>query len=418
MYLSTMDDWLAWIGTLHTTEIELGLERVREVARRLDVLQPSCPVVIVGGTNGKGSTVAALEALYSTMGYRVGSFTSPFLFTYNEQVRLNGVNASDEQFCAAFQQVKDALRGTTLTPFEFGTLAAMVMFKQQALDIWLLEVGLGGRLDAVNILDADLAVITSISLDHIEWLGDTRDKIGYEKAGIMRALRPAVCGDIDTPASIRDQADRLGTKLYCQGRDFGFAEREKEWSWWCDTVRYESLPLSRLALQNMSTALMAAHLLQDKLPVNREAIDKALSQVTVPGRIEVVAGSVTEIYDVAHNPGSVALLAQRLSLIPCQGKTYAVFSMLADKDMSSSVRSIQQHIDQWVVAPLQSKRAASLEKIIQTLDALAIKNVLAQRTIQEARQTAWQHAQPGDRIVIFGSFHTVAEAQQKGSKAC
>lgn len=416
MNLSTMDDWLAWIGKLHTTQIDLGLERVRRVAERLDLLKQNCPIVIIGGTNGKGSTVAALEALYRTMGYHVGSFTSPFLFAYNEQVRIDGSSVADAVLCKAFEQVKNALHDTTLTPFEFGTLAAMVVFQQQHLDVWLLEVGLGGRLDAVNILDADVAVITSISLDHIEWLGDTREKIGFEKAGIFRPNRPAVCGDWHTPLTVLETAAAFGTTLYCQGRDFGYEVGKDDWTWWFGTSRQSGLPLGHLATQNMATMLMTAQLLESKLPITRASIIKALQEVTVPGRVQVIPGPIAEIYDVSHNPASVELLAEQLSRIPCDGKTYAVFSMLADKDMLTSLEKIYERIDGWYIAPLKTKRAASLDKMIENFAKLQITNIHVSSTVRESLEQARQQAKVGDRIIIFGSFHTIAEANEKGSK--
>ncbi|TAK72851.1 MAG: bifunctional tetrahydrofolate synthase/dihydrofolate synthase [Gammaproteobacteria bacterium] len=403
MYFSTLSEWLDWISSVHSSEWELGLDRVKQVAIRLDVLTPNCPVIIVGGTNGKGSTVAGLEAIYRAAGYRVGAFTSPILFKHNEQVRIDGREARDEEFCQAFEKI-EAVRGEiTLTPFEFCTLAALLIFKQYPLDVWILEVGLGGRLDAVNILDADVAVVTSISIDHVDWLGSTREAIGREKAGIFRAGKPAVCGDSDPPSSLVG-----GAPFFCQGKEFHYQEKGEQWSWISSEVRYDDLPLSSLMLQNMSTVLMTVTLLQSRLPVNRTAIEEGLSTVTLVGRVQIVPGSVMEIYDVSHNPASMAWLAKRLREMPCEGKTRAVFSMLADKDMAESIQMISGVIDQWYMAPLSVKRAAGRERLEKAFEEARVEKVTVCSSIEEAYQMARKEAQPGDRVVVFGSFHTVS----------
>jgi dihydrofolate synthase / folylpolyglutamate synthase len=408
MHFSTLSEWLSWIDKVHINEIELGLERVRRVAERLSLLTPSCPVIIVGGTNGKGSTVSGLEAIYRAAGYQVGAFTTPVLWTYNEQVRLNGQVASDQAFCQAFEKIEKARGDIPLTFFEYGTLAALVLFEMHALDVWILEVGLGGRLDAVNIIDADVAVVTTISLDHVAWLGDTREAIGYEKAGIFRERKPAVCGDNEPPASISDYAKKIGTPLYCQERDFFYQEKTTTWSWTFNTLHYTDLPKSVLLTQNMSTVLMVITLLQPRLAVSREAINAGLSKVTLPGRLQIVEGEIMRVYDVSHNPASVAVLAKCLESIPCQGKTYAVFSMLGDKDITESIKLIKAHIDEWYVAPLPVKRGASLQTLKRAFEQAGVTDVHYFSTIQEADDVVKHKATPGDRIIAFGSFHTLA----------
>jgi len=410
MYFSTLSEWLAWIHSVHTTEWELGLDRVKQVADRLSVLSPSCPVIIVGGTNGKGSTVAALESIYRAAHYRTGVFTSPILFKHNEQVRIDGQEARDEEFCQAFEKIETARGKITLTPFEFCTLAALLIFKHYPLDVWIVEVGLGGRLDAVNILDADVAIVTSISIDHVDWLGPTRETIGFEKAGIFRPRKPAVCGDEKPPQSLLDHAATLKTSLFCQGQDFTYQEHKEEWSWVSPHVQYQHLPLNTLLTQNMSTALMAITLLQSRLPVSNEAIEKGLINAKLTGRIQIIPGSVIEIYDVAHNPAAVALLAKRLKEMPSEGKTLAVFSMLADKDIGESIRVIAPEIDHWYIAPLNGKRAAPAETLSQAFHSAGIPDVTLFTSVKEAYYYVKKEARRGDRIVVFGSFHTVAEA--------
>lgn len=306
MQLSTLSEWLSWIDQVHAKEIDLGLERVKEVAEKLNVSSPACPVIIVGGTNGKGSTVAGLEAIYLAANYRTGAFTSPFLFKPNEQVRINGEVVTDQALCAAFAEVEEARGETLLTQFEYFTLATLVIFKEHSLDVMILEVGLGGRLDSVNIIDASIAVVASIGIDHVSWLGATREQIGREKAGIFRPEYPVVCGDFDPPASILEAAADLGAPLYCQGREFDFNETISDWSWQSETAQYNALPLNILAVQNMSSVLMVITLLQSKLPVTEDAIKKGLSSVKLPGRIQILNGATTTIFDVSHNPAAIS----------------------------------------------------------------------------------------------------------------
>lgn len=403
-----MQEWLSWIASVHISDIALGLDRIRAVGQQLGVLSPSCPTIIVGGTNGKGSTVAGLEAIYLAAGYHVGAFTTPYLFQYNEQVRIDGQSVSDDLFCQAFAKIEDARGDIPLTMFEFGTLAALIIFQEAALDVWILEVGLGGRLDGVNIIDADVAMVTSIGIDHVEWLGDTREAIAFEKAGIFRKGMFAVCGDVDVPKTLSDHAEQIGAIFYTQGRDFNYQEDEKAWSWSFEDVYYSNLPPCLLALQNMSTVLMGITLLQKRLPVERAAIDQGLSSVRLPGRIQVIEGPVTTIFDVSHNPAAVAFLAKRLDRMAHQGKTYAVFSMLADKDISESIKGMKNKIDAWYVAPLGVKRGASEERLRAAFEAVKIDQVMMCASIKEAYEAAMMKAQVGDRVIIFGSFYTIA----------
>lgn len=408
MHLKSISEWLSWIKTLHPQAMDLSLERVAEIAKRLDLLKPHCPVITVAGTNGKGSCVAGFEAVYLAAGYRVGAFTSPYLFRYNEQVRLQGKEVEDAVFCKAFAKIAEVLKGITLTLFEFNTLAALEIFKQEKLDILILEVGLGGRWDAVNVVEAEVAVVTTIALDHTDKLGNTREAIAFEKAGIFRAGKSAICGDFQPPLTLRNYADEIKAPLFLQNEHFGFHQEIQQWYWWSKKNRLEHLPLPKLALQNMSTVLMAVELLQEKLPVSRSAVDQAFRQVKLPGRIQVIPGKVEIIFDVSHNPAAVERLANYLEKQLCQGKTLAVFSMLADKDILSSLRMIKERIDHWYSAPLITERGASLAVLSDCFHKADIENVTYYSTIDSAYHAALYAATTQDRIVVFGSFHTVS----------
>lgn len=391
MDLSTMADWLTYIDSIHFKEMDLGLERIKPIARKMGVDVFDCPVVTVGGTNGKGSTVATIESVYRAAGYNVGAFTSPILFRHHEQVRVNGENPSDNEFCHAFAKIEAARGELTVTPFEFHTLAALCIFKTHKLDVLILEVGLGGRLDATNIIDADVAVVTSIGIDHIDFLGDTREKIGFEKAGIFRKGKPAVCGDPNPPASLVAYAEEIGAKLYFTG----------------PPEKRAAIQSAQLAPQNIATALMAVSLLQERLPVTEEQINQGVRSASLIGRQEVIPGDIIEIHDVAHNVDSVKWLADKLDSMPCTGKTYAVFSMLGDKDIRGCLAIIKEKIDSWYVAPLNVKRGASMEILSANFQKEYIENVTLYSTISDAYQNAKSTACIGDRIIVFGSFHTL-----------
>lgn len=409
MHLSTLSAWLDWIGSVHQKEIDLGLDRIRKVAERLGLLTPGCAVITVGGTNGKGSVVAGLEAIYLAAGYRVGAFTSPILFVHNEEVRVNGTMADDTSFIRAFEKIESARADVSLTPFEYHTLAALVIFAESDLDVMLLEVGLGGRLDAVNILDADATVVASIGIDHVDWLGYTREAIAIEKAGIFRQGKPAVCGDDAPPVTLIHAAQETGAVFYQRGKDFHLQEFADSWSWQTEKLEYEHLPRNTLLTENMASVLMVVTLLQDRLPVQEDALRRGLQTVTLPGRIQIVHGPVLEIFDVSHNPAAAAVLAERLRTMPCTGKTVAVFSMLDDKDIDGTVAIMRPVIDTWYIAPLTCKRAASLDKLKNIFATAGITSVHTSASIAAAYQLARERASTGDRIIIFGSFYTVGE---------
>jgi len=400
--------WLDRIKNQHRVSIDLELERVKQVGRTLGLLKPRSPIIIVGGTNGKGSTVAALEAIYLAAGYKTGTFTSPYLYKFNELVRIQGIEASDEDFIHAFEKIEQARGDMTLTQFEFNTLAALDIFQQADLDIGILEVGLGGRLDAVNIIDADVAIVTSIAMDHADWLGNTREEIALEKVGIFRAGKPAVCGDFDPPVTLLEYTNDNQIPLFCQEEQFGFEQQSTAWSWWSQNQCEKNLPLPHLALQNMSTAMMAVELMQDKLPVKRAAMDNALTNVNLPGRIQVIAGDVTKIVDVSHNPAAAEFLANYLHHQTYPGKVRAVFSMLADKDIITTLLVMRDCIDEWYIAPLLVERGSSLSVLEYCFRAAKIQAVNSYNSIKQAYEAALHASQSGDCVVVFGSFYTVA----------
>ncbi len=412
MHFSTVSSWLEWINKIHPSTIDLSLERVKEVAKRLDLLTHSCTIVCVAGTNGKGSTVTALEAIYIAANYRVGIFTSPILFKHQEQVRINGKHPEEDVFCQAFAAIEIERQNITLTTFEFFTLAALWIFRKQPLDMIILEVGLGGRFDAVNMLDADLSIVTSIDMDHQEWLGKTRDAIAYEKAGIFREQKPAIYGDFSPPNRLIEYARKLPTPLFFQGQDFNFTENVNHWHWHYQDTHYFNLPYNGLMIQNMSVVLMAVTLLQSVLVVNETHIHQGLKKINLIGRVHIIPGEITHIYDVAHNPAAIAYLAKCLEKQFCAGKTSAIFSMLADKDMQESIRHIRDQMDAWYLAPLSTSRATNKEQLENIFSANNFNNFSLFENIAQAYQTALMQSQKNDRIIIFGSFHTVAEVSK------
>ena len=406
----SLPQWLHYLETLNPHKIVLGLERVAQAAAKLGLTQFACPVITVTGTNGKGSCVSLLESCFRAGNYRVGAYTSPHLFRFNERVRINGVDIDDQALCEAFTSVAAATENpeVTLTYFEFTTLAALWIFQQSRLDALILEVGLGGRLDAVNIVDADVAVITTIDIDHTDWLGNSRESIGREKAGILRAGRAAVCGDFHPPNSVIATARQLNAKLYCIGKDFHYEATTSDWCWQTDDCACTALPLPRLKLQNAATALMAIQLLQPKLPLSKNSIATGLRQASLPGRFQQVALPKPCIFDVAHNPQAAAWLAQQLENAPCQGKTLAVAGMLADKDIANTLGALRTQVDAWYVGSLPGPRGASQEVIANTLRALGVEKCYNYGLIAAAYQAAIQACGGLDRVVVFGSFVTVA----------
>jgi dihydrofolate synthase/folylpolyglutamate synthase len=411
-----LDDWLEWQQSLHPNAIDLGLERVSRVLARTGWRGPTRPVITVGGTNGKGSCVALLDALLRAGGYRVGTFTSPHLVDYRERICLDGAWVSEASLVAAFERIADALGGDSLTFFEFNTLAALLVFETWAPDAIVLEVGLGGRLDAVNVVDADVAVVVSVALDHMEWLGPDLESIGREKAGIFRRARPAVCGMAEPPGALLDVAAEVGATLLLRGRDFDLTEHvDGHWDFRDGHGVLARLPAPALEgvaqAGNAATVLAALRQLADRMPLGRAAIESGLTKVRLPGRFQRVhgAGGIEWVLDVAHNPAAAATLAANLARHPVRGRTVAVCGMLDDKDVGGVLNALRDRIDRWFAATTEGPRGLADAALAARARGVGIEMTEAGSVADAMRQAALG-AGGGDRIVVFGSFHTVGPA--------
>jgi dihydrofolate synthase/folylpolyglutamate synthase len=412
----SLAEWLDYIERIHPKSIQLGLERVAKVR---DVLGKSSPAALftVAGTNGKGSACAMLEAILLASGYRVGLYTSPHLLRYNERVRVGGTPVSDERLCTAFEVVERARGDVKLTYFEFGTLATWEIFTSQPLDALILEVGLGGRLDAVNAFDTDCALLTSVDLDHTDYLGDTRERIGLEKAGIFRAGKPAIVADPDPPSSVLERAKAIGADLQLIGCDFGFVPQERQWMYWGRNGRRGGLapPALRGARQlaNASAALAALDAVRMRLPVSMQDVRGGLARAQLPARFQVLPGRPTVVLDVAHNPQAARVLADNLSGMGFYPATHAVFGMLKDKDIEGVCRAVRDKYTSWFAADLSVPRGASARILADALRrAGATGDVACLENPREDYAAARKRAGENDRIVVFGSFHTVADVMQ------
>lgn len=408
-----LGDWLDFIERHHPAPIALGLDRVALVHARLGS-GLACPVFAVGGTNGKGSTCAILESVLRAAGYRTGLYTSPHLLRYNERVRVDGQDAGDASLCEAFAAVERAREGVALTYFEFGTLAAIWLFARSNLDAAILEIGLGGRLDAVNVVDSDCAVLTGVAIDHVDYLGGTRESIGREKAGIFRAGRPAVIVDPDPPSSVLEEGARVGARLLRLGRDFGYRSEADRWSYWGPGGRRSGMPQPALrgAVQtrNAAGALCALDTQSARLPVSMSDLQHGLTAVSLAGRFQVLPGRPQVVFDVAHNPQAACILADNLAASRSGGKTIAVFGMLRDKDISGVARELTRVITDWHVASLGGPRGAPAEALARALEAAGVRGPIARHPgPREAYAAARAAASEDDKIVVFGSFVTVGE---------
>ena len=418
--MKTLQEWLDFCERLHPVTIDMGLDRVRAVADALQ-LRFACPVITVAGTNGKGSTCAMLEAILLEAGYRTGVYTSPHLVHFEERCRLSGQSASAQALAEAFAAV-DAARGeVSLTYFEFSTLAILWLLSRAGLDAVILEVGLGGRLDAVNVVDPDCAVITSIDLDHMAILGHDRETIGREKAGIMRAGRPVVVSDPVPPQSVLDHAEAVGADLWRFGRDFNFSGDKQQWSWAGRGRRYSGMAYPALRganqLVNASGVLAALDALRARVPVTAQAVRNGLAMVELPGRFQIVPGQPVLVLDVAHNPHSVAALAENLDAMGFYPTTHAVFGAMADKDLHPMLERIAPLVDRWYFTDLPLPRAASAVDLQQAWQARNTRKDVAASVHadpQAALQAAVAAADPADRIVVFGSFYTVGGVLKDG----
>ncbi len=416
MRFTSLAEWLAWQASLHPESIELGLERVASVWRRMRPTGLQTTVITVAGTNGKGSCVALLESIYRSAGYTTGSYTSPHLICYNERVRLNGAPMSDQRLCQAFERVDQARQGISLTYFEFGTLAALEIFAESQPQVVILEVGLGGRLDAVNIIDPDLALITTVDIDHTAWLGEEREQIGREKAGIMRAGIPVVLADADMPASVVQHGEALGARLFQLGSAFRASPCGQGWDWFGLDQVERDLPLPALtgAFQrsNAAAVISAVKLLEARLPVGRSALETGLSGVRLQGRMQLVAGSPPVLLDVAHNLQAAAALKQHIEALGIKGEVRAVFGMLADKDAAGVIALLQPLVDRWcIVATDESGRARQTGELGALFRRSAVESsVEPHESVAAALQAASAGLGADDLVVVFGSFQIVGDA--------
>jgi dihydrofolate synthase/folylpolyglutamate synthase len=405
-------DWLAWLTEQHPQEIDLGLARVGEVAQRLQVCQPAPFVITVAGTNGKGSSVAMLSAILRAAGYRVGTYTSPHLLEFNERIVIDGQSVDDGTLVSAFCAIKQACKNISLTYFEYATLAALSIFKQHSLDVVVLEVGLGGRLDAVNIVDADATLLTAIDIDHADWLGSTRDAIGFEKAGVMRAHQLCVCSDPLPPQTVIDHAQALAVDLRCLGRDFTYQAQADDWLFQ-DATGEQAWPLPALKgafqLQN-AAGVLALLKAQSALPVTDATIRQGLIQLVHPGRLASYSlNQQAWLVDVAHNPQSVHALAQYLALSPLTERV-AVFAVMADKDVAPMIALMRPLVSMWVLPELGVPRAMAAQRLAEQLMAHGVDASAIVVKEKMAQALGFAQSLPLAQGVVFGSFITVAQA--------
>ena len=411
---TSLDQWLSHLETAHPVGIDMGLARITRVKESLG-LKFACPVITVGGTNGKGSTCAFLESILLAAGYKVACHTSPHLLRFNERARMNGADVSDADLLKAFERVEQARcrlsDPPTLTYFEFTTLAIMDIFANASVDAVILEVGMGGRLDAVNIVDADCAIVTSIDLDHMAYLGNTREAIAFEKAGIFRTKAIAICADPIPPTSLINHANAIRADLWLMGKDYSFTGDQQQWGWTGRGKRFSGLgyPALRGANQllNASAVIAALIALHDRLPVSAQDIRTGLALVELPGRFQVLPGRPTVVLDVAHNPHAAATLAESIEAMAYHPYTYAVFGAMADKDIDGVLKPLLNTVDYWYCTDLPTPRAASASDLAKRLRAFN-KEALVFMDPGAAYQAALDKAGEGDRILVFGSFYTVS----------
>ncbi len=403
--------------TVHFRSIDLTLDRIDQVYQRLNSDIKS-QIIIVGGTNGKGSSVAMLESIYQQAGYTTAAFTSPHLIRFNERYRLNGNNLEDQVLIDSFEKVEQLREDIPLTYFEFATLVAIDSLSQLEPDVLIMETGMGGRLDSVNILNPDCVLLTHVALDHTQWLGETREQIGFEKAGLFRADKPAICGDLTPPSSVLKRADEINADLKLIKRDYDYANSGSHWDWHAFSGGYQQLsqlPLPSISgrgqLNNAAGVLMATHCLKDKLAVSEDAIRQGLSSAVIQGRLQQVEYKRRKvILDVAHNVDAVTVLAEFLRQNPVQGRTWAVLGMLEDKDIQQVIRVVCSNIDHWELATLSESRGADAQRLsTQLLQVTADVKYNCHASPATAFEAAIAKSQADDRIVVFGSFHTVGD---------
>ncbi|MDD2659252.1 MAG: bifunctional tetrahydrofolate synthase/dihydrofolate synthase [Methylococcales bacterium] len=421
MHFDSLKGWLDWQESLHPLAIDMGLERAALV---FHALNPDChkpPTITVAGTNGKGSCIAYLEAIYKAQGYRVGAYSSPHILKYNERIKINGLPVSDELICEAFSRIESVRGDTSLSYFEFGTLAALDIFQRSGLDIQLLEVGLGGKLDAVNIVDPDVSLISSIGIDHVDWLGNTREAIGREKAGIFRAETPAIIGDCDPPKSLLQSAIDKHAPVYCIGKDFGFKKHGATWEWFAGNRHILSLPEPGLKGQhqyrNASSAILAVEVLAKILPVSDESIRSGLKNSHLLGRFQLINDKIPVLLDVGHNPEAVKTLVDYLTMTFPGKRIHAVFSMMKDKDIAGVLEIMNPVVYDWYFAPLANPRAAT-EPIMREIfsQSPVTRAAFGFTGFAEAFNMAKSQSKEDDLLLVFGSFFLVSDCLNEFEK--
>ncbi|MGD9108437.1 MAG: bifunctional tetrahydrofolate synthase/dihydrofolate synthase [Gammaproteobacteria bacterium] len=416
MHFDNLNSWLSWLESLNVVRnAYVAKQQVTEVAKRLGLFPFPKKVITVGGTNGKGSCIALLESIYNAAGYKIGVFTSPHLLRFNERIRLQRKNVSDEKIIAAFDLIDKARCDIPLVYFQFAFLAALLIFKDVDLDLVILEVGIGGKYDATNIVDTDLAIISSIDLDHCEILGDTREQIALDKAGIMRSNKPIICGDFYPPGAIFAVAKKVQAKLFCQDKDFRYEEIDDFWNWQSAAKRLENLPRpTNILLQNAATILMAVESFNDIMPVTDQDILQGLTDIIILGRQQLISIDGKKILlDVAHNPAAAQFLLAKLRGLKIAGKKHAIIGFMRDKDIAGTLIHFVDDIDQWWVTELPSPRSAKIEQLESALESIGAKNIQHFSKPLDALQEVLQQVKIGDIIVIFGSFLLVAAVLQQ-----
>nr|WP_319535174.1 bifunctional tetrahydrofolate synthase/dihydrofolate synthase [uncultured Vibrio sp.] len=400
---SSLEVWLDYLANIHSSAIDLGLDRVQAVANKANLTKPAPTVITVAGTNGKGSTCALMEAILLDAGYSVGVYSSPHLIRYNERVRINGIDVEDAKHCQAFDYVEKQRGDITLSLFEFGTLAALRIFQTEKVDVVLLEVGLGGRLDATNVVDHDVSVITSLAVDHVDWLGDDINVIGFEKAGIYRSGKPAICGQPLPPATVAAHADDIGAEFFQVGIQFDYQLTEKGWKWTSGAFDLEDLPVPSLPLPNAATALMA--LGASELQITDINLVNGLNNARLAGRMQVLQNKPEIVLDVAHNPHSAQYLVEKVKQQYAGKNIHVVVAMLHDKDIKATIEALTPIATQWYPGSLTGPRAATAEELCQYLP----QGQVQFQTPVAAFESAKANAQQEDVILVVGSFHTVGE---------
>ncbi|HID81020.1 MAG TPA: bifunctional tetrahydrofolate synthase/dihydrofolate synthase [Chromatiales bacterium] len=416
MRFNQLKDWLEWQVSLHPREIDLGLERVGKVADQLGLLNPDFHIITVSGTNGKGSCVAMLRSIMQAAGVKTGCYTSPHIHLYNERININGEDVSDDEIMQAFERIDQARDAISLSYFEFATLAGLDLFSRAEIDVAILEVGLGGRLDAVNILDADIALVTHIAVDHVDWLGDDLDQIAAEKAGIARPGKPLICADHDPPSGLVKTANEMAAIFLKAGRDFNYQVTADGWDWEMGEVRFQQLPPPALSgkhqYQNAAAVLAVLQKMPVKLRPDREAIETGLQQVNLPGRWECVGKTPDVIFDVAHNPDSASVLAEQIQQSPVSGDTVLLLGVMRDKAVSEMIQALQPVVDKWVVSSPAIERAlpanALQKKVKEIIPEVVVETY---SDLSTAYRTEIGKLQKDDRLIVTGSFYTVAEVR-------